>query len=118
MKRFTLSSFFVALLVLGWTFGYNARSRAAAGGTAVSGQGKMKFRVLYTSEHLPAEAQKVLTGAHGGFAVDLRPGKGETYFSLKGAGIIQISGDLKPCVGNPMCAMSSVVPRIVMLVRP
>src|SRR6185369_12080322 len=63
--------------------------------TAVSGQGKMKFKVLYTSDHLPADAQTVLKGAHGGFSVDLRPGKGETYFALKGAGIIQISGDLK-----------------------
>jgi hypothetical protein len=55
----------------------------------------MRFRVLYTSDHLPPEAQAVLKGAHGGFTVDLRPGKGETYFSLKGAGIIQISADLK-----------------------
>src|SRR5213079_3125361 len=63
--------------------------------TAVSGQGKMKFRVLYKSDHLPPEAQKVLKGAHGGFTVDLGKGKGETYFALKGAGIIQISADLK-----------------------
>src|SRR5260370_10065200 len=55
----------------------------------------MSFKLLYTSTPLPAEAQKVLTGAQGGFAVDLRPGKGEAYFGLKGAGIIQISGDLK-----------------------
>ena len=55
----------------------------------------MKFRVLYKSDHLPAEAQEVLKGAHGGFSVDLRKGKGETYFALKGAGIIQISADLK-----------------------
>jgi hypothetical protein len=67
----------------------------ANGSTAVSGQGKMKFKVLYKSDHLPAEAQKVLKGAHGGFSVDLRKGKGETYFALKGAGIIQISPDLK-----------------------
>ena len=55
----------------------------------------MRFRVLYTSDQLPPAAQNVLKGAHGGFAVDLRPGKGETYFSLKGAGILQISNDLK-----------------------
>jgi hypothetical protein len=67
----------------------------SANGNAVSGQGKMKFRVLYKSDHLPAEAQAVLKGAHGGFAVDLRKGKGETYFGLKNAGIIQISADLK-----------------------
>jgi hypothetical protein len=93
MRRFTISALFVGLLAVSWFLGYNPRSSAATEG--ISGQGKMRFRVLYTSSHLPAEAQKVLTGAHGGFAVDLRSGKGETYFSLKGAGIIQISGDLK-----------------------
>lgn len=93
MKRFTISAFFVGLLALSWTSGYRPRSSAAQSPT--SGQGKMRFRVLYTSDHLPPEARKVLTSAHGGFAVDLRPGKGETYFSLKGAGIIQISPDLK-----------------------
>src|SRR6266851_9921331 len=98
MKRFTISALFVVLLGIAWIFSDGARTSAAQNGPAsggVSGQGKMKFRVLYTATHLPAEAQKVLTGAHGGFAVDLRPGKGETYFGLKGAGIIQISGDLK-----------------------
>ncbi|MBI1790802.1 MAG: hypothetical protein HYR60_25010 [Acidobacteria bacterium] len=86
MKRMILYTVFLGLLAMSWI-------RAAADG--VSGHGKMRFRVLYTSDHLPAEARQVLTGAHGGFAVDLRPGKGETYFSLKGAGIIQISSDLK-----------------------
>ena len=61
----------------------------------ISGEGKMRFRLLYTSEHLPGEAKKVVVKAHGGFAVDRRPGKGETYFALPGAGIIQISGDFK-----------------------
>jgi len=61
----------------------------------VSGQGNLKFKVLYTSNHLPPEAQKVLVNAHGGFAVDRRPGKEETYFGLPGAGILQISADLK-----------------------
>jgi hypothetical protein len=37
----------------------------------------------------------VLKAAHGGFAVDRRKGHGETYFALPGAGIIQISADLK-----------------------
>lgn len=98
MKRFTITTFFSVLLAIGWTLSYDARSNAAQSGPAgggISGQGKMRFRVLYTSDHLPAEAQKVLTSAHGGFAVDVRPGKGETFFSLKGAGIIQISSDLK-----------------------
>jgi hypothetical protein len=61
----------------------------------VSGQGKLRFKVLYTSSHLPPEAQKVLKAAHGGFAVDRRKGRGETYFALPGAGILQISADLK-----------------------
>jgi hypothetical protein len=55
----------------------------------------MRFRILYTSGHLPPEAHKVLVNAHGGFAVDRRPGKGETYFALPGLGILQISSDLK-----------------------
>lgn len=62
---------------------------------AVSGQGKMRFRVLVTSERLPEEARRVLVSAHGGFAVDRRQGKGEAYFALPGAGILQISSDMK-----------------------
>jgi hypothetical protein len=93
MKRITCSAMFVGILAIGWIVSYNAPSSAAQSQT--SGQGKMTFRVLYTSEHLPPAAQTVLKGAHGGFAVDMRPGKGETYFSLKGGGIIQISSDLK-----------------------
>ena len=62
---------------------------------AVSGQGKMRFRVLVTSERLPEEARKVLLSAHGGFAVDRRPGRGEAYFALPGAGIMQINSDMK-----------------------
>lgn len=75
-------------------------SPAATGAMAgdvpgVSGQGEFKFKVLYTSDHLPPEAQKVLVKAHGGFAVDRRPGKEETYFGLPNAGILRISSDLK-----------------------
>ncbi len=61
----------------------------------ISGQGAMKFRLLYASDHLPPEARKVLINAHGGFAVDRRPGHGETYFAMPGAGILRISSDLK-----------------------
>lgn len=71
-----------------------APARPAAN-SGVSGEGKMKFKVLYTSQHLPPEAVNVLKAAHGGFAIDRRAGKGETYFALPGAGIIQISADLK-----------------------
>lgn len=101
MKRLILGSLFVGLLLAA-----NQLFSSGAGGllgaqsnfarsTGVSGEGKMRFRVLYTASHLPAEAQRVLKGAHGGFAVDRRPGRGEIYFALKGAGIIQISSDLK-----------------------
>jgi hypothetical protein len=61
----------------------------------VTGQGSFKFKLLYTADHLPPEAQKVLVKAHGGFAVDRRHGKEETYFALPGAGILRISPDLK-----------------------
>lgn len=61
----------------------------------VSGQGEMKFKVMYASDHLPPEAQKVLVNAHGGFAVDRRPGHEESYFALPGAGILRISADFK-----------------------
>jgi hypothetical protein len=61
----------------------------------ITGQGSMKFKLLHASDHLPSEAQKVLVNAHGGFAVDRRPGREETYFALPGAGILQISADFK-----------------------
>jgi hypothetical protein len=66
---------------------------AAAKG--VSGTGVLRFRVLLTSASLPEEARKVLVSAHGGFAVDHRPGKEETYFALAGAGILRLGADLK-----------------------
>src|SRR5512132_2463144 len=87
MGRSSILTIFAVLLAVGYV--------GASGNTAVSGQGKMKFKVLYRSDHLPPEAQQVLKAAHGGFSVDLGKGKGETYFALKGAGIIQISADLK-----------------------
>ncbi len=61
----------------------------------VSGQGKLRFKVFTTSERLPEEAKRVLASAHGGFAVDQRPGRGETYFALRGAGILRISADMR-----------------------
>ena len=60
-----------------------------------SGQGALRFRVLLTSEELPERAREVLASAHGGFAVDRRPGRGEVYFALPGAGLLQISADLQ-----------------------
>jgi hypothetical protein len=99
MRRTIVNMCFLALLAIGWIRTNERPADASQGGesttSGVSGQGKMRFRVLFTSDRLPQEAQAVLKGAHGGFAVDLRPGKGETYFSLKGAGILQISSDMK-----------------------
>lgn len=93
MKRFTNALVFAALLAAAWHF--STASKLNGQGERTSGNGKYKFRVLYTSTHLPAEAQKILKAAHGGFAIDRRPGKGEVYFALPGAGIIRISSDLK-----------------------
>jgi len=62
---------------------------------ATSGQGDLKFRLLYTSDLLPGLVASVLEQAHGGFAVDRREGRGEIYFALPEAGIIQIGRDFK-----------------------
>lgn len=67
----------------------------AEGDVKTSGQGDLKFRLFATSANLPPEAVQVLVKAHGGFGVDHREGKGEVYFALPGAGIIQLSPDLK-----------------------
>ncbi|HEX5482062.1 MAG TPA: hypothetical protein VFZ08_05495 [Terriglobia bacterium] len=72
----------------------DATESATAPAPGISGQGRMKFRVKHNSSLLPAAAQKVLVKAHGGFAVDRRPGRGETYFFLPGAGILRIAPDL------------------------
>jgi hypothetical protein len=64
------------------------------GAKGVTGQGALRFRILLTAANLPDAARKVLTNAHGGFAVDHRPGKEETYFALPGAGILRLSGDM------------------------
>jgi hypothetical protein len=84
---------FAGLLVAAWQFAPG--TAMGQRGESVSGNGKYRFRVLFTSSHLPAEAQAVLKAAHGGFALDRRPGKGEFYFALPGAGIVQVSADLK-----------------------
>ena len=69
--------------------------RITPGAKGVTGQGALRFRVLLTSASLPDEARKVLTSAHGGFAVDHRPGRGDTYFALPGAGILRMSADME-----------------------
>ncbi|MBI3735898.1 hypothetical protein HY256_05235 [Candidatus Sumerlaeota bacterium] len=63
--------------------------------SGVSGQAPLRFKLFKGREILPAEAQAVLVNAHGGFAVDRREGKGQIYFALPGAGILQIAADLQ-----------------------
>lgn len=93
MKRSPITPIFFALVAFTLV---TATIRAhQSGPEKISGQGNLRFRVKYTSDHLPADAQKVLKQAHGGFAVDRRSGHGETYFALPGAGILRISADLK-----------------------
>ncbi len=95
MKRFVLSAAFAGLLTIGWMAVTSPNVQGAPqGAMGTTGSGKLRFKLLYTSSHLPAEAQAVLEKAHGGFAIDRRPGKGEIYFALPGAGIIQISADM------------------------
>ncbi|HEY5908150.1 MAG TPA: hypothetical protein VIZ31_08895 [Vicinamibacteria bacterium] len=67
----------------------------APGAKGVSGQGALRFKVLATSALFPEEARRALLSAHGGFAVDHREGRGETYFFLPGAGILRLSADFK-----------------------
>jgi hypothetical protein len=65
------------------------------GAKGISGQGAFRFRVFLTSASLPDPARKVLVSAHGGSAVDHRPGKGETYFFLPGAGILRVDAAMR-----------------------
>ena len=53
--------------------------------TGISGQGDLKFRVLYAEDHLPANAVEVLRKAHGGFAVDRRQGRGRNLLCIAGS---------------------------------
>jgi hypothetical protein len=61
----------------------------------VTGQGALRFRVALTAAQLPEAARQVVVSAHGGFAVDRREGKGETYFALPGAGVLRLSADMR-----------------------
>jgi len=54
MKRFVISLFFAGLLALSWIPG----SRSNAATEKISGQGKMRFRLLYDSTHLPARGSE------------------------------------------------------------
>ena len=103
MLRTLLTALFATLLLVTWNAGF-APEPTAADNHLTSGQGDYKFKVVYKGSHLPQEAQAVLEKAHGGFAIDRRDGKGEVYFALPGAGIIQISGDLSATKMLPTAA--------------
>jgi hypothetical protein len=60
----------------------------------VSGDGALRFEVLYTRDHLPEQAQPFIEKLHGGFGVARGDGLGETYFAVPGAGIVRLSADL------------------------
>lgn len=72
-----------------------AENASTPGPAGITGQGDLQFKVLHTSAALPEAAMKGLDAAHGGFAVDRRPGQGEIYFALPEVGIIRISADLE-----------------------
>ena len=92
MKRIALLVSFFALALGGLLLSSGVEPTAAA--DKLTGNGKMRFKLLHHNDILPAAAQSVLEKAHGGFAVDRRSGKGETYFALPGAGILEVSADL------------------------
>jgi hypothetical protein len=62
--------------------------------TLTTGQGEMKFKLIYNTSDLPEAANAGITRAHGGFAVDRRPGKGEAYWALPKVGILRVNSDL------------------------
>ena len=77
-----------------------ATSRARPGS---SGTGALRFEVHVRSDVLPKEVfgpnpydrrkRPILECAHGGFAYDHRPGRGEVYWFLQGAGAMRIERD-------------------------
>ncbi|MCY4189119.1 MAG: hypothetical protein OXD30_11615 [Bryobacterales bacterium] len=103
MLRTLLATLFATLLLVTWNAGL-APEPTAADNHRISGQGAYRFKVAYKGSHLPPEAQAVLANAHGGFAIDRRPGRGEVYFALPGAGIIQVSSDLSAAKMLPTAA--------------
>lgn len=89
-----LGSVLVLSLLVTWFVHPAAGEPEKAQAVPVTGDGPLQFRVKQTRDILPESARDVLEGAHGGFTVDRRDGKGETYFALKEAGIMRISADL------------------------
>ena len=106
MRRIVFLIFAITFIIVGQIYGHVTEHPPTETGDfrfvahhevseLTSGQGALKFKVLYTRDHFPPEVVTAIDKAHGGFDVDRREGKGETYFALPGVGIIQISTDLK-----------------------
>ncbi len=99
MNRLTLVFISLSLITVlvgcsGESNEHRTSSRSPEASAPVTGQGELTFRVLHTQSILPDTAEAVLENAHGGFAIDRREGRGQTYFALPGAGIFRISADL------------------------
>jgi hypothetical protein len=60
----------------------------------ITGQAPYRFKVKTRGTTLPKTAWEDLRKAHGGFAVDHRPGKGEAYFGLPNTGLLRVSADM------------------------
>ncbi len=77
-----------------------AQTQAPAEGAAVkdapgiTGQAPYQFKIRIRDVKLPKSAWGDLRKAHGGFAVDHRPGKGEAYFGLPNTGILRVNADM------------------------
>ena len=58
--------------------------------------GQEPFRFFYREDlrTLPQAALEHEVKLHGGFAVDKRPGQGEVYYGMPGAGVMRVSADL------------------------
>ncbi len=63
--------------------------------TKTSGQTPYSFALRNDLYTLPHEASTRETNLHGGFAADIRPGFGEIYYGMPGAGIMRVEADLK-----------------------
>ncbi|MCA8954597.1 MAG: hypothetical protein KDC87_00905 [Planctomycetes bacterium] len=97
------------VLALGRNQRVSAERRVVGGR---SGDGDLAFSVQVTADRLPKEVfaanphdgkrkRSILECAHGGFAYDYRPGKGEVYWHLQGAGILRIQRDRSKIVLLP-----------------
>ena len=57
----------------------------------ITGQAPYQFRIKTRAVTIPRDSWQDLRKAHGGFAVDHRAGKGETYFALPNTGLLRVN---------------------------